>query len=141
MQKASERKSLRLFEMRSLVLTGLSFTVLVLLAGGCVSHPRTMAENIDWKSRLGNYTFEDALAELGQPNVLGESNEGKTAEWVLERSPAVSFGFGFGTGSHGGHTSTGVGMGTTVSPPPSGEYLRLRFDQDDKLVEWTKVRY
>jgi len=28
-----------------------------------------------------------------------------------------------------------------VSPPPSGEYLRLRFDKEDKLAEWSKVKY
>jgi len=60
---------------------------------------------------------------------------------VLQQSPPVTIGFGFGTGSYGGHTATGVGVGTTVSPPPSGEYLRLRFDKDDKLAEWTKVKY
>jgi hypothetical protein len=72
---------------------------------------------------------------------MAESSEGKIAEWVLRRSPMVSFGFGFGTGGHGHHTTTGVGVGTSVSPPPSGEYLRLRFDKDGKLVEWTKVKY
>jgi hypothetical protein len=72
---------------------------------------------------------------------MGESSEGKIAEWVLRRSPMVSFGFGFGTGGYGHHTTTGVGVGTSVSPPPSGEYLRLRFDKDGKLAEWTRVRY
>ena len=73
--------------------------------------------------------------------MIGESSEGKIAEWILRQSPAFSFGFGLGSGSYGHHTGTGGGVGATVSPPPGGEYLRLRFDQDGKLVEWTKVRY
>jgi hypothetical protein len=122
-------------------LAWLSFIVLVLLAGGCASGRRAMIDDIDWKSRIGNYTYDQALADLGHPNVIGESSEGRIAEWVLERSPAVSFGIGLGTGSLGHHSSTGVGVGTSVSPPPSGEYLRLRFDREDKLAEWTRVKY
>ena len=114
---------------------------LALLAGGCSSGTKASVKNIDWGSRIGSYTYEDALAELGEPSVIGQSSQGKFAEWVLERSPNVSFSFGFGSIGFGPHTSAGVGVGTTVSPPPSGEYLHLRFDNDDKLVEWTKVKY
>jgi len=122
-------------------LAWLSLIVLVFLAVSCASGPKTSIKKIDWGNRIGTYTYEEALAELGEPNVMGETSEGKIAEWVLRRSPMVSFGFGFGGGSFGRHTSTGVGVGTSVSPPPSGEYLRLRFDKDGKLAEWTKVRY
>ena len=122
-------------------LAWLSLIVSVFLAGSCASGPKTNIKEIDWGGRIGTYTYEEALAELGEPNVIGESSEGKIAEWVVRRSPMVSFGFGFGTGSYGHHSSTGVGMGTSVSPPPSGEYLHLRFDKDGKLAEWTKVRY
>jgi hypothetical protein len=115
--------------------------VLALLAGGCASGTKATIKDIDWGSRIGAYTYEEALAELGEPDVIGQSSEGKIAEWVLQRSPNVSFGFGFGSGSFGRHTSTGVGVGTTVSPPPSGEYLHLRFNNDGKLAEWTKVKY
>jgi hypothetical protein len=115
--------------------------VLTLLPGSCASGTKATVKDIDWGSRIGTYTYEEALAELGEPNVMGESSEGKIAEWVLRQSPMVSFGFGFGTGGYGHHTSTGVGVGTSVSPPPSGEYLHLRFDKDGKLAEWTKVRY
>jgi hypothetical protein len=115
--------------------------MLAFLAGGCASGPKTNVQSIDWESRIGMYTYEQALAELGKPDVIGESSEGKIVEWVLRRSPGVSFGIGIGTGSYGHHTSTGVGVGTSVSPPPSGEYLRLRFYRDGKLAEWTKVSY
>lgn len=115
--------------------------MLAFLAGGCASGPKADIKGIDWGSRIGKYTYEQALAELGQPNVIGESSEGMIAEWVLRRSPNVSFGIGLGTGSYGHHTSTGIGGGTMVSPPPSGEYLRLRFDKNNVLAEWTKVSY
>jgi len=122
-------------------LAWLSLIVLAFLAGSCASGPKANIKSIDWGSRIGMYTYEEALTELGQPDVMGESSEGKIAEWVLRRSPGVSFGIGLGTGSYGHHTSTGVGVGTSVSPPPGGEYLHLRFDKDGKLAEWTKVTY
>jgi hypothetical protein len=122
-------------------LKGLSFIVLAVLAAACASGPRANIDNIDWGSRIGTYTYDQALAELGEPNVMGESSDGKTAEWVLGQSPATAFSFGFGTGSVSRSTATGVGVGGTVSPPPSGEYLRLRFDKAGKLVEWSKTKY
>ncbi len=122
-------------------LKGLSFIVLAVLVASCASGPRANINNIDWGSRIGTYTYDQALAELGEPNVIGESSEGKTAEWVLGQSPSTAVSFGFGTGSFGHSTATGVGVGTTVAQPPSGEYLRLRFDKAGKLVEWSRTKY
>jgi hypothetical protein len=119
----------------------LSLMMVVLLTGSCASGPKANIKNIDWRSRIGTYTYEEALAELGEPDVIGETREGLVGEWVLRRSPMISFGFGFGGGGYGHHSSSGVGVGTSVSPPPSGEYLRLRFDRDDKLVESSRIRY
>ena len=119
----------------------LLLSVLALMAWSCASGTKATVQNIDWGSRIGTYTYDEALAELGEPDVISQSSEGRIAEWVLRQSPNVSFGFGFGSGSFGPHTSTGVGVGTTVSPPPSGEYLHLRFDNDGRLAEWRKVKY
>ena len=119
----------------------LSFIVLLLLAGSCISGPRVTVEDSEWGARIGKYTYQEALSELGEPQLIGESSEGKIAEWVLRQSVPFSIGFGFGGSGYGHHSSTGGGVGTSVSPPPSGEYLRLRFDRDGKLAEWTKVRY
>ena len=119
--------------MNVMKLSWLSLIVLALLAGACVSGPKANIKDIDWGKRIGTYTYEEALAELGEPNVLTETNEGAIAEWMLRRSPTVSFSFGVG--------GPGVGVGTSVSPPPSGEYLRLRFDKDGKLTESARARY
>jgi len=115
--------------------------VFALLTGSCASGTKAAVNNIDWGSRIGTYTYEEALAELGEPNVTGQSSEGRIAEWGLRQSPNVSFGFGFGGASYGHHSATGVGVGTSVSPPPSGEYLQLKFDKNGKLAAWTKVKY
>jgi len=137
-QVVQNRVSLLSFVMK---LVWLLFIVLALLTVSCASGPKANIKNIDWGNRIGTYTYEEALAELGEPNVVGETSEGMIAEWVLRRSPMVSFSFGFGGAGYGHHSSTGVGVGTSVSPPPSGEYLQLRFDMDGKLIEATRVRY
>lgn len=120
----------------------------IILAGfavaGCSSSPKSAKINprkVNWGERIGTYTYEQALADLGKPVVIGESAEGKTAEWSLRRSPRVSFGLGIGTGSFGSHGGVGVGTGTSISPPPSGENLQLKFDKDGKLKEWTRLTY
>ena len=123
--------------------------LLVALCGlwsGCASKPKpniskAEAAKINWTERIGTYTYDQALADLGRPAVTGESNDGRIAEWILRRSPRLSFGFGVGGGSFGRHSGVGVGVGSSVSPPPSGEYLQLKFGADGKLKEWTKVRY
>jgi len=114
------------------------------LAAGCASSSKTEKpdpKTVNWSERIGAYTYEQALADLGKPAVVGESNDGRMAEWILRRSPRMSFGFGVGTGSFGSHGGVGVGVGSTVSPPPSGEYLQLKFGPDGQLKEWSKVRY
>ena len=115
--------------------------LIILLAGACASGPKINVSDAEWTGRIGTYTYEQALNELGPPNVVGESGEGKIAEWVIRQSPATSFSFGLGGASFGGRTAAGFGAGTTVSPPPGGEYLRLRFDESGRLAEWTKVKY
>jgi hypothetical protein len=118
--------------------------LLAALLVGCATQPKAAKVNlgaIDWKSRIGVYTYDQAVAELGRPHVEGESGDGRLAEWVVRRSPRVSFGFGMGSGSYGRHTGFGVGVGTTVSPPPHGETLRLKFGPDGRLKEWTKVKF
>jgi hypothetical protein len=107
---------------------------------GCASGPK-VDPNINWSQRIGNYTYDQALAELGRPAVVAESSEGRSADWILKRSPNISFGFGVGGGTYGSHVGTGVGVGTSVSPPPRGEYLHLDFDREGKLRGWSKIKH
>jgi hypothetical protein len=120
----------------------------ILALTGCASSSSGTAKpvkvdpkTVNWSEHIGTYTFDQAMVELGRPALVGESSAGKTAEWVLRRSPQMSFGFGVGSGSYGSGGAVGVGVGSGISPPPHGENLRLIFDADGKLKEWTKVKY
>ena len=111
---------------------------------GCASPSKTAKVNqrdVNWIERVGTYTYEQALADLGRPAVIGEASDGTTAEWVVRRSPRMSFGFGVGGGSFGSRSGVGVGVGSSVSPPAHGENLRLKFDNNGKLKEWSWVKY
>src|ERR1043166_7809995 len=113
---------------------------LLLAIGGCASHPR-IDPRIDWNSRIGSYTYGQALAELGRPDTLVKSSEGTSADWILKQSPRMTFGLGIGQSIVGPHVGTGVGVGTTISPPPHGEYLHLTFAPDGKLTSWNRVQH
>src|SRR5438552_8416742 len=117
----------------------LLFTCLLLALAGCASHAK-VDPNVSWDNRIGSYTYSQAVTELGRPDGVAESSAGTSADWVLKRSPNMSFGFGVGHSVFGPHVGTGVGVGTSISPPPHGEYLHLTFGPDGKLTSWSKVR-
>ena len=98
---------------------------------GCSGKPK-----INWDSRIGAYTHDQAVLELGPPSGSAELSDGsRVSEWFLKENPSMSFGFGVGSyGSHGG-----VGVGQTVSGPRSGQFLQLTFGPDGQLQRWGKI--
>jgi hypothetical protein len=103
---------------------------LMLTFAGCKSTPK-----VDWNSRVGSYTYDQAVAELGPPDKFARLSDGSAvAEWIKRSSGGMSFGFGVGSyGSHGG-----VGVGQSVGSGYDDKVLRLTFDQENKLSNWTK---
>ena len=110
----------------ALVMAGLA-----LVFAGCKSTPK-----IDWNSRVGNYTYDQAVIELGPPDKMAPLTDGGTvADWI-KYSSSGSVSFGVGTGFYGGHTAVGVGQ--TVPTGYRERILRLTFGPDHKLVSWSK---
>ena len=113
-------------------LAGLLLAALAMLNPGCASTPKP-----DWNQRVGNYTFDDAVRELGPPANSTKLQDGTTvAEWFLKYGPQMSFGFGTGMYGPGG----GVRVGQTIAPPPRSHFLRLTFSLDGKLQGWEKFQ-
>jgi hypothetical protein len=100
---------------------------------GCSSAPK-----VDWDGRVGSYTYDDAVKELGPPDRFAQTSDGTTvAEWFLKHSPTFSFGFGMGSfGPHGG-----VGTSQGVTTGGAAQYLRLSFGADGKLSSWGRVSH
>ena len=104
---------------------------LIALLSGCKTTPP-----IDWGSRVGVYTYDEAVLELGPPDRTSLISTGRVAEWLTSRNTTPRF--SFGVGSYGG--GTGVGVGTGTGGDIVENILRLTFDQEDKLVTWENTR-
>ena len=110
---------------------GLCLVLLSLVILGCKTTPK-----VDWDSRVGNYTYDQAVAELGVPDKTARLSDGKTiAEWI-QPSRSGGFSFGVGTGMYGRHG--GVGGSQTVGAGYSDRVLRLVFDPENKLASWSR---
>ena len=108
-----------------------AFGTAFLLSAGCKSTPK-----VDWNQRVGNFTYDQAVAELGPADKTAKLSDGKmVADWIT-RGSGGGFSFGVGTGFYGSHSAVGVGQ--TVATAPGDRVLRLTFGPDDKLVSWSK---
>lgn len=86
----------------------------------------------NWDTRVGNYTYDQAVTELGPPNKMAMlSDQSKVAEWYTGRSRGVSLGVGTGVGP------VGVGMGVPVGGNRIRS-LRLTFGPDGNLKSWSR---
>ncbi len=95
-------------------------------------------QKTDWNSRVGSYTFDQAVAEMGPPDKQTKLSDGKTvAEWIT-RSGGSGLSIGLGGGSYGGNSGMGVGVSQSVGSGGSDRGLRLVFDTEGKLNSWSK---
>jgi len=105
---------------------GMAVVLASLLFPGCAT-----TKKVDWNSRMGNFTYDQAVAELGPPDKTATLGNGSTvADWISRRSGGG--GFSIGVGSYGSHT--GVGVGQTIDSGYSERILRLTFGPDGQLT-------
>jgi hypothetical protein len=99
---------------------------------GCKTTPP-----VDWNSRVGTYTFDQAVIELGPPDKQAKLSDGKTvAEWITHRNGGT--GLSIGTGFFSGGSVVGVGVGQSVGSGYSDKILTLTFGNNNKLVSSSK---
>ena len=104
--------------------------VFSLLAASCATQPK-----VNWDARIGHYTYDQAVLELGPPDRQAELGcGGKVAEWVVARSVGGSVSIGFGTFG----APTGVGVTETVGSGGRNHVLRLTFGDDGYLTAWQR---
>ena len=98
---------------------------------GCSSTPP-----VDWNSRVGVYTYNQAVTDLGPPDKQAKLTDGQTvAEWVTHRSGGTGLSLGTGFFSGGG-SAVGVGVGHSIGE--GDKVLKLTFGADNKLLAWSK---
>ena len=102
---------------------------LVLIITGCAT------AHVDWNARIGTYTYDQAVTELGPPDKQTQLTDGRTvADWITRYSggPAVSV----GTGVYG--NPGGVSYVQTFPQNYYEDVLRLIFNTNHVLESWKK---
>lgn len=107
--------------------------LLVLLVAGCVTTPK-----INWAARVGHYTFDQTVTEIGPPDKQAKLADGSVvAEWITQRSrthvfaaPSYAYASPYGYGM-----MSPMYMDTATSPE---YYLRLTFGADGQLAGWKR---
>jgi hypothetical protein len=115
--------------------------VLFLVGGfitGCATNPP-----VDWDSRVGHYTYTQAVHELGLPNRQIRLSSGATEfKWFLPIGAAGGSGLGMnnpGVNNNGiNGMNNGLGVGHGASPGAVNRYLQLTFDANGVLTAWSK---
>ena len=98
-------------------IVGLFFTA-------CATGPK-----VDWDSRVGNYTFDEAVLELGPPDKEARLTDNtRVSEWITYRSRSGGMWV----------TRSRYGWAQTLDSPSPDYYLRLTFDPNGKLQSWKK---
>jgi len=104
------------------------FLVVAFIAG-CKTAP-----TVDWNSRVGVYTFDQAVADMGPPYKQAKLSDGKNVDqWItLHGSNGFFVNGGFGSGNYG------MGAGQNFAQSYKDHVLELTFGTDGKLVSWAK---
>jgi hypothetical protein len=100
------------------------------LLNGCVTAPR-----IDWNKRVGTYTYDQSVRELGVPDKYQKlSDNSIVAEWALQHyTPDYAL---YGGGGYWDHPFA-FGYGYPVSSAYT-RWLRLIFAPDGRLQSFLK---
>jgi len=96
---------------------------------GCTTTPP-----VDWNTRIGHYTYAQALTELGPPARQARLSDGKiVCKWFIQ--PPVSPRFNSGMSNYG---NNGFGAGQIPGGSFNNEMLQLTFDTNSTLVGCSK---
>jgi hypothetical protein len=101
-----------------------------LVFAGCATGPK-----IDWAARVGHYSYDQAVLELGPPDKVAKLDNGViVANWITRQ------GYAYTTAGAPvyGYYPGGPLVPTYTQGFSPAYYLRLAFGADGKLTEWKK---
>jgi len=100
--------------------------VLGFLCLGCETYGKA-----DWKARVGHYTWDQAIEELGPPESEAKTSDGsRVADWVISRSRTYS------TAVRGPMFWSWSGQDVTTT---AESHLLLTFDAQGRLKAWKRI--
>ena len=110
-------------------------TILLVLLAACVFAGCATGPKIDWAARVGHYTYDQAVLELGPPDKIAKLDSGViVANWITHQGYAYPAG---GTVVYGNYPGGMIVPAYSQSYSPT-YYLRLAFGADGRLTEWKK---
>lgn len=105
---------------------------LVLLVAGCAT------PKIDWNARVGSYTYDQAVLELGPPDKEAKLTDGTmVGDWLTRPGFPYPSPVGPYYGSYGPWYYGPYYPAYAVGYAP-GQFVRLIFAPDGKLKSWKK---
>ncbi len=103
--------------------------MVTLLVTGCAT------QRINWNARIGTYTFDQAIIDLGPPDKQARLSDGRrVAEWISRYSTGSTFVVGTGFYNY----PVGGGFVQATGPEYYENKLRLTFTTNDVLSAWSK---
>ena len=101
----------------------------VAFLAGCATTPP-----VDWNTRIGKYTYSQAVNEMGPPARQARLNDGKlVCKWFVQ--PPLGPRFNSGMSYYG---NTGFAPSQNAASCYSDRMLQLTFDTNNTLTEWSK---
>jgi len=101
---------------------------------GCATAPP-----VDWNSRVGHFTYAQAVNELGSPNRQVWRSDGKTEfRWFVQTTGNTGVGGMNRTGINYNGMNNDFGTGPNINPGLVDRYLQLTFDANGVLTDWSK---
>lgn len=89
-------------------------------------------QHVDWAGRVGHYTYEQAVLDMGPPDKQAKLADGTVvAEWLLNR------GYTYVYGAPGPYGPFWGGTASAYTTPSM--YMRLTFGPDSQLTAWKKT--
>jgi hypothetical protein len=103
----------------------IALALVLVFAAGCATN------RIDWDSRLGNYTYDQAILELGPPENTATLSDGtRVGDWLMMRGRS-------GGGSF--FITRGYMMHHIPDSDGPDRYVRLTFSPEGRLTSYKRV--
>jgi hypothetical protein len=88
-------------------------------------------QRVDWPARVGHYTYDQAVTEMGPPDKQAKLNDGTlVAEWLMDRGGTYAYNT---PGPYGPFYPSYVNTYTAPS-----RFVRLTFGPDGQLTAWKR---
>lgn len=99
--------------------------LVALLATACATAPK-----VDWGARVGSYTYDAAVKDMGPPSKSATLSDGtRVADWLALRGASTPIYHSFPDGR----------VIRTEGARGPDQWLRLTFGNDGKLREWKRL--